>query len=114
MFKILGEVYTFDIQHNKIEISSEYSGMEHVLITASEQEDFSIFDLGPAIARDITMSCENMYVGKYNYPHGTFRILQNPGKSVLVELRVPRANPTDPIDSGRIFLTIKDYVKKYE
>lgn len=114
MFKIYGEIYTIDIQPTKIDITSGIPSLKEVHIIANPGEDFSLFDLGPAIVDDITMLAENIKVGEFNYPKGCLRIKQNAGKWVEITLRAPRQRPTDPIDSGPQIHYIKDYVMKYE
>lgn len=114
MFKIYGEIYTIDIQPTKIDITSDIPSLKEVHIIANPGEDFSIFDLGPAIVEDITMLAENIKVGEFYYPQGCLRIKQKAGKWVEVTIRAPRQRPTDPIDSGPQIHFIRDYVMKYE
>lgn len=114
MLKIYGEVYTFDIQHDRIDITSKYSGMQEVHIEAKPEEDFSVFDLGPAIANDVLICCKTAYIGEFNYPNACLHIIQKAGNSIVLDIHLPRGNKSEPIDSGRIILTIRDYVNKYE
>ena len=114
MFCIIGEIYNIQIQHTLISITTEISGLKNVFIEANENEDFSIFDLGPAIADNITMSCERAQIGEFYYPNACITIKQRAGKDIEVLIRLPRTRKTDPIDSGRQIHYIKDYVVKYQ
>ena len=53
MFVVKGEIYTFTFEPEKITIHSDISGMHEVSIESNYNEDFSIFDLGPAITDDV-------------------------------------------------------------
>ena len=114
MFCIKGEIYYIKIEPTLISITTEISGLKDVFIEANENEDFSLFDLGPAITDRITMTCARAQIGEFYYPNACFSINQKAGKSVEILIRLPRSKKTDPIDSGRQIHFIKDYVIKYE
>ena len=76
MFKVYGEIYTFDIKHETIDITSIYSGMHNIHIDANPEEDFSVFDLGPAIANDIKICCQTITIDNSSYSNACLHVVQ--------------------------------------
>ena len=113
MITIQGELYDFLIEHDKISISSKIPSLMPIQIFSNPEEDFSIFDLGPAIVGDIKMQAASCTIGNAIYENICLCVQQVPGKYVQFIIKHQRENQDDPIDSGATIQTLRDYIVKY-
>ena len=113
MTKIKGETYNITIDTNTISLEPIVQNLPLISVNANEQEDFSIFDLGPAIVNHIVIQVANCTINDTIYQGSCLVIDQEAGNYIQIVFREPRTNRTHPIDSGNIIYTFKDYVVKY-
>ena len=114
MFVVKGEIYTFTFEPEKITIHSDISGMHEVSIESNYNEDFSIFDLGPAITDDVEILAASAKIDASTKNNVYLHVIQAPGDFIKFEIKTQPADiQTDPLDSGTRLLYIKDYVRGY-
>lgn len=111
---IYGELYTFNIEPYRFDITPKVPTLSSVSMEAIGNEDFSIFELGPVIVDNITFQATGCTIGDHNYGKVCVNVIQHNGKYIIVTFRHPRANETDPVDSGEVITAIKDYVIRFE
>jgi len=115
MVKIKGELYNITIEHEKIEIiPATISTLVSIVIEANPEEDFSIFDLGPAIASHVVMQTGKCTIGNAVYPNTCIVIDQKAGDWIVIDIKKPRASRDVPVDSGDTIYVMKEYIVKYE
>ncbi len=114
MVNIDGELYKIQIEHNRIQVQGKVPSLKSIDITAMPDEDFSIFDLGPAISGHIIIQAGNTIIGSDNYPNSCLIVNQKPGSYFEMTIKSQRARDTDPVDSGNTIHFFKDYIIKYE
>lgn len=113
MVQIFGELYYIQIDHDKITATPKVTSLPAISAEANPEEDFSVFDLGPAIASSIKMQTGLCKVGLNAYAHACIDVEQKAGDYIIMTIRQPRTNDTDPVDSGAVIHVFKDYVVKY-
>ena len=112
MYKVQGEVYTFTFEPDQITIHSDFVGVRDVTILKNDDEDFSIFDLGPYIAGDVEMFAKTAKIGASTRNNVYLHVTQNPAGFIRVDIRKQPASSSDPIDSGERLHFIKDFIVK--
>ena len=111
---IYGELYTYVITPTYFSCYPQWVTMQPVVLESNSDEDFSIFELGPAIVQKIEMMVNDVQIGNEKYNGYCFEVEQKPGKYILLRIRKPRENSSQPLASGEIVWQFKDYVIKYE
>ena len=115
MMKIKGELYNISIEHEKIEITPiSVTSLVSITMEANPGEDFSIFDLGPAIAAHVVMQTGRCTIGNAVYPNTCIVVDQKAGQWIMIDIKKPRASRDLPVDSGDTIHVMKEYVMKYE
>ena len=115
MVKIKGELYNITIEHERIEISPiSVPSLVSIVMEANPGEDFSIFDLGPAIAGHVVMQTGRCMIGNSIYPNTCIVVDQKPGEWIMIDIKQPRASRDVPVDSGATIHVMKEYIMKYE
>ena len=115
MVKIKGELYDILIEPLKITITPiSVPSLPSIIIYGTENEDFSIFNLGPAIINHIAMQTGNCIIGSTIYEKTCLVVDQKPGQWIMFDINQPRSSKYDPIDSGQTIHIVKEYIMKYE
>lgn len=113
---IYGELHIFKMEPFVIEVEPKIPSLDTLRITANDGEDFSIFELGPAIANNVIMQANSCTINNSDTPINDIclQVIQNPGRTIDIIIRAGRENHDDPVDSGEILYVLKDYVIKFE
>ena len=108
------ELYDIDIGPFVIKMTPKISSLKEVTIQSNGGEDFTIFELGPAIADNVVMQANSFNMGEIKQLDVCLEIVQKAGKWISITVRKGRAHHNDPVNSGEVIFTIKDYVIKFE
>lgn len=115
MVKIKGELYNITIEPLKISIEPiSIQSLPTIVINGTSEEDFSIFDLGPAIINHIILQTGRCTIDNAIYEKTCVVIDQNPGHWILINIKQPRQSLDLPVDSGDTIHIMKEYIVKYE
>lgn len=114
MYIVHGEIYTFTFDAEHITIESDIPKMHKIELESNNNEDFSIFDLGPAIADDIEILAAWAKIDAATRNNVYLHVIQSPGEFIKIDIRKqPVDIHTDPLDSGERLFFLKDYVRTY-
>lgn len=111
---IYGELYTYVITPTYFSCYPKWVTMKPVILESNSDEDFSIFELGPAIVQKIEMMVNDVEIGNEKYNGYCLEVEQKAGQYIILRIRKPRTDSSQPLASGEIVWQFKDYVVKYE
>ena len=108
------ELYTIEITNELFLIKPKIDTLDTITLKANEGEDFSLFELGPAIASNVIMQTNKATIGNAVFDHVCLEVVQNPGHFISITIRQARPNRSVPVNSGEVITVIKDYMIKFE